>query len=166
MQSESIDQNKLYFAHQELIGIWQHSMNKDQLPAREAFDPGRLRMYLGCMSMVEIESDGGVRYRFAGSRLRSLFGGDSRGRRLATLQEGGSKRLGNGMAEAIRKQVPVQGHTAYGGEMHIWLRLPVSCKQSGLLILCHDQFLPISLFKNKSSAPLFAVSNTDSSMAA
>lgn len=166
MNLESRDQDGLVLAHQELIAIWRGSRRDDGLPSRDSFDPGRLRMHLGCMSMAEIDRDGDVRYRFAGSQLRGLFGGDSRGRRLSSLQADVSQVLGEGMAEAIHNQAPAQGQTEHEGGIHIWLRLPLFCETESRLVLCHDQFLDTSRLQSKSPFSLFGVSNANSSLAA
>ena len=166
MYTESIDHAGLILAHQQLIDIWQSSKEADALPQRNAFDPGRLRMHLGFMSMAEIEADGDVRYRFAGSRLRRFFGGDSRGRRLSSLQNEASTILGEGIAAAIYHQQPTHGETDLGQALHVWLRLPLAANNAYRLVLCHDQFFEKSSAQTLKDPSLFELSNTDSFMAA
>ena len=166
MHSESRGQSGLISAHQQLIQVWKASVNKGQLPERAAFDPGQLRMHLGFMSLAELDPDGEICYRFAGSRLRRLFGGDSRGRRLSSLRSDVSNLLGEGISEAIETQKPVSGLSERSVCHHAWLRLPLSGGAQNQMVLCHDQFFETSKVTHSRTESLFELSSKQAFMAA
>jgi len=166
MKFESTDENGIRHAHQQLMGVWQNACNGEQLPSREAFDPGLLRLHLGHMSLVEIDATGDVKFRFAGSRLRRFFGGDARGIRLCALRRDVSRILGEGILDALHAQEPVYGTNEAKGLKHVWLRLPLHGNAHGQLVLCHDRFFE-GLNKQKSNAgSVFGLSSRRSGMAA
>lgn len=138
----------------ELVRHWYSCCQGQALPQREWLDPGAIRAHLACISIVEVEPGGEVRFRLAGSGLRKVLGREMRGRLLSELDGTLSDMWSLGLSNAIEQMRPVGGLIEREFDSHAWLRLPLYSARSGALVLCHD-----ALVSNKSEDK---VSNTQS----
>lgn len=137
-------------AQAEIIAYWRSKCRNGGLPHRGDIDPGVLRSHLAAISIVEIEPDGGVRFRIAGSEVRAVFGQEMRGRRLDEFQTPAADMWALGLTAVLERHRPVGGIIERGNDSHTWLRLPLQPTAQGCLILCHDMIVARpSILKDK-----------------
>ena len=126
----------------ELIQHWESCRHGLCLPQREDLDPGAIRAHLASISMVEVEAQGQVRFRLAGSGLREILGREMRGRCVSELDQTASEIWSLGLSGALEQMRPVGGLIERDTDCHAWLRLPLHSPRSHALILCHDTLVP------------------------
>jgi len=129
-------------SQQELVQHWESCRQGFQLPAREDLDPGAIRAHLASISIIEIEPQGHIRFRLAGSGLRDILGREMRGRLVSELGKTVSDMWSLGLASALDQMRPVGGLIERDTDCHAWLRLPLSSPRSHGLLLCHDMLVP------------------------
>ena len=122
----------------ELVRHWYECRNGQALPEREGLDPGAIRAHLASISIVEMEPEGQVRFRLAGSGLRKILGREMRGRLVSELGKDLSEMWSLGLSTALENLRPVGGLIERELDAHAWLRLPLYSARTGTLILCHD----------------------------
>ena len=122
----------------ELLEHWESCRYGLCLPKREDLDPGAIRAHLASISIVEIEAQGQVRFRLAGSGLRDILGREMRGRCVGELDKTVSEMWSLGLSTALENLRPVGGLIERELDAHAWLRLPLYSARTGTLILCHD----------------------------
>ncbi len=126
----------------ELLQHWESCRFGLCLPKREDLDPGAIRAHLASISIVEVEPQGQVRFRLAGSGLRDILGREMRGRCVAELDQTVSDMWSLGLANALDQLRPVGGLIERETDCHAWLRLPLHSPSGRALILCHDTLVP------------------------
>lgn len=126
----------------ELVRHWYSCCEEGVLPQRDSLDPGAIRAHLASLSMVEIEAQGRVRFRLAGSGLRKILGREMRGRLVSDLDKTLSDIWSLGLSSALEQMRPVGGLIERDTDAHAWLRLPLYSPRSGALVLCHDTLVP------------------------
>lgn len=127
----------------EIIAYWQDMCARlAALPRRADIDPGVLRSHLAAISVVEINALDHIRFRLAGSEVRSVFGQEMRGRWLHEFSGPAADMWSLGIAAVRKKAAPVGGIIAREHDQHAWLRLPLASDYGAALILCHDMVLP------------------------
>ncbi len=124
-----------------IISYWHARRMHNQMPTRDDIDPGALRSHLAAISMIEIEADGGVRFRLAGSEVRAVFGREMRGRRLHEFPGAAADMWSLGLTAALDRRAPVGGIIQREHDRHAWLRLPLEVTGGACLVLCHDMVL-------------------------
>lgn len=130
-------------AQSEIIAYWQEICARlDALPRRSDIDPGVLRSHLAAISVVEINALDHIRFRLAGSEVRSIFGQEMRGRWLHEFNGPAADMWSLGIAAVRKKIAPVGGIIAREHDQHAWLRLPLASNQGSTLVLCHDMVMP------------------------
>ena len=122
----------------ELVRHWYDCRNGQALPERDCLDPGAIRAHLASISMVEMEPEGQVRFRLAGSGLRKILGREMRGRLVSELDKNLSEMWSLGLSTALEHLRPVGGLIERETDAHAWLRLPLYSARAGTLVLCHD----------------------------
>lgn len=125
-------------AQSAIIKYWQSKRRGGAMPTRQDIDPGALRSHLAAISIVEVEPDGGVRFRLAGSEVRSVFGREMRGRRLDEFNDEAADMWSLGLNAVLDKRAPVGGIIQRPLDYHTWLRLPLDKSGQSRLVLCHD----------------------------
>lgn len=126
-------------AQSDIVEYWRSLRPPLGLPTRGQLDPGVLRAHLSSISMIQVEEQGSLRFRFAGSGLRAALGQDVSGKRLQDLSGASVDMLSLGITAAIERQAPVGGVIERTRDRQVWLRLPFSGSDGeGLVILCHD----------------------------
>jgi len=126
----------------ELVAHWDSCRRGAALPYRESLDPGAIRAHLASISIVEIEPQGQVRFRLAGSGLRDILGREMRGRLISDLDKTVSEMWSLGLASALDRMRPVGGLIERERDCHAWLRLPLASPGNHALLLCHDTLIP------------------------
>ena len=126
----------------ELLQHWESRRRGLCLPCREDLDPGAIRAHLAAISIVEVEPQGRVRFRLAGSALRDILGREMRGRCVDELDQTISDMWSLGLASALDQLRPVGGLIERDTDCHAWLRLPLHSAAGPALILCHDTLVP------------------------
>lgn len=126
----------------ELVQHWYSCRLGQGLPQRDSLDPGAIRAHLACISIVEIEAAGDVRFRLAGSGLRTILGREMRGRLISELDQTLSEIWSLGLSSALEKMCPVGGVIERETDAHAWLRLPLFSPRVGALVMCHDTLVP------------------------
>jgi hypothetical protein len=131
---------------QELVySAWKARLHGRDFIAREDISLGGFARELANVSIVARETDGGFRFRLAGTALRNAFGREARGLRSEEVVDcAGKGAWCEGLHRALDLCQPVMGQspTADGG-IHYWMRLPMSSDGVTLdLVLCHDWILP------------------------
>lgn len=129
-------------AQSELVAHWKSKSAGRALPRREDIDPGALRSHLAAISIIEMNATGDIRFRLAGSGLRSILGREMRGRSVHDLEPNVCDMWSLGLSSAIDRGQPVGGLICREKDEHAWLRLPLMSETGGALILCHDALLP------------------------
>ena len=129
-------------AQAQLVQYWQEKCVQGALPRREDINPGSLRSHLAAISIVEIQNSGDVRFRLAGSGLRSILGQEMRGRSIRDLEPTVCDMWSLGLSSAIDRGRPCGGLICRDNDDHAWLRLPLLSETGAALILCHDALLP------------------------
>lgn len=161
MLLESNSFSGLTSAQSDLIKHWYDSQSGFALPRREDIDPGALRSHLASLSIVEVAETGQVKFRLAGSGLRSILGKEMRGRFLSDLDQSLSDMWSLGLSSALERGRPVGGLIERHKDKHAWLRLPLRSAATGVLILCHDTILPksrgVETFQNKIDNPFSTI---------
>jgi hypothetical protein len=125
-------------AQASIVKYWQSRSVGQAMPRRDDIDPGVLRSHLAAISIVEIESDGGVRFRIAGSGLRNVLGQEMRGRRLSEVHGEAADMWSLGLTAVLERGVPVGGIIDRANDRHSWLRLPLIGLDGAQIVLCHD----------------------------
>ncbi|MBR9834087.1 MAG: PAS domain-containing protein [Alphaproteobacteria bacterium] len=128
-------------AQSAIIKYWQSKCRGRVMPTRQDIDPGVLRSHLSAISIVEIEADGGVRFRIAGSQVRAVFGREMRGRRLDEINDEAADMWSLGLTAVLDKRAPVGGVIQRPHDCHTWLRLPLETGGQSRLVLCHDMVI-------------------------
>ena len=146
-------------AQSAIISHWHGKCQGGRLPMRGDIDPGELRSHLAAISIVEIEPDGGIRFRIAGSEVRSIFGREMRGRRLHECHGPEVDMWALGLTAALDRRAPVGGVIERSVDCHTWLRLPLEVQSGTVLVLCHDMIMPKSRFGGKDKLQSSAQSN-------
>lgn len=126
----------------ELLKHWESCRHGLCLPKREDLDPGAIRAHLASISIVEVEPQGQVRFRLAGSGLREILGREMRGRCVSELDQTVSEMWSLGLAGALEQLRPVGGLIERDMDCHAWLRMPLHASHSRALVLCHDTLVP------------------------
>ena len=126
----------------ELLNHWESCRHGLCLPRREDLDPGAIRAHLASISIVEVEAQGQVRFRLAGSGLRDILGREMRGRCVSELDKTVSEMWSLGLSSALDQLRPVGGLIERDTDCHAWLRLPLHASHSRALVLCHDTLVP------------------------
>lgn len=126
----------------ELLNHWESCRHGLCLPKREDLDPGAIRAHLASISIVEVEPQGQVRFRLAGSGLREILGREMRGRCVEELDRTVSDMWSLGLSSALEQLRPVGGLIERDMDCHAWLRLPLHASHSRALVLCHDTLVP------------------------
>ena len=139
--NESNGFSGLIRAQGPIISYWRSHCRGGQLPERSDIDPGVLRSHLAAISIVEIEPDGGVRFRIAGSEVRTVFGQEMRGRRLDEFDTPAADMWSLGLTAVLDRQQPVGGLIKRSHDSHAWLRLPLRPTVRGHVVLCHDMLV-------------------------
>lgn len=129
-------------AQTQLVQYWQEKCSDGALPRREDINPGSLRSHLAAISIIEINGAGDIRFRLAGSGLRSILGREMRGRSIRDLEPTVCDMWSLGLSSAIDRGQPTGGLICRENNDHAWLRLPLMSETGGALILCHDALLP------------------------
>jgi hypothetical protein len=129
-------------AQQELVAHWESCRDGQRLPDRDSLDPGAIRAHLSAISIVELEAQGQVRFRLAGSGLRDILGREMRGRLVSELGQTESEMWALGLSSALDQMRPVGGLIARDSDCHAWLRLPLRSSRGSTLLLCHDALVP------------------------
>ncbi len=166
MFTESTSFQGLTDPQRKLVKHWQACQSPGMLPHRDALDPGAMRACLSAISMVEVTPAGGIRFRLAGSGLRTLLGQEMRGRWLSDLRSDVADMWSLGLASVLEKQQPVGGMIEREDDCHAWLRLPLRATASGALILCHDERLSKSCLSLDKSERRKVLSRTKTMLAA
>lgn len=126
----------------EIIEYWHGLCRRaNSLPKRMEVDPGVLRSHLSAISIVEIDSASHVRFRLAGSQVRSVFGQEMRGRSLHEFAGPVADMWLLGIDAVCKKMGPVGGIIEREADRHAWLRLPLAHDRGSALILCHDMIM-------------------------
>ena len=128
-------------AQEAIIAYWRSRCVDGQLPSRGDIDPGVLRSHLSAISIVEVEPDGAVRFRIAGSQVRAVFGQEMRGRCLDEFNSPAADMWSLGLTAVLERQQPVGGLIRRQHDYHAWLRLPLLPTARGRMILCHDMVI-------------------------
>ncbi len=162
---ESTGFSGLTKAQTMIVSYWQSKCREGCLPSRLDIDPGALRSQLSAISIVELEPDGGVRFRIAGSQVRAIFGREMRGRRLDEFSDKVSDMWSLGLAAVLDRHAPVGGIIERVNDRHAWLRLPLQA-DNGCLILCHDELLSKTPVKGDNTRQSGSVSNSRTVLAA
>lgn len=144
MVSLSMGFRGLTASQTDLVRHWYACCQDQALPQREWLDPGAIRAHLACISIVEVEPCGEVRFRLAGSGLRQVLGREMRGRLLSELDQTLSDMWSLGLSNAIEQMRPVGGLIEREFDAHAWLRLPLYSARSGALVMCHDALIASS----------------------
>ncbi len=131
-------------AQADIVKYWHFTRSAGDLPSRADIDPGVLRRHLSAISIVEIDHDGDVRFRIAGSELRSIFGREMRGRHLRQCAGPVADMWSLGLTAVLERGAPIGGIIERGDECHAWLRLPLKSPDTSGLVLCHDMVVPKS----------------------
>jgi hypothetical protein len=119
---------KLDVQHPELIAlylVWVGQCRNDTLPAAADLTPVSLRRWLDNMVVVDLLSEGGVRYAYYGDNLAAAFGTDMVGRTIDHLPDE-QRRLLTAEYEAMRRdRLPTsRRYTAdFDGRVQTWERL-------------------------------------------
>ena len=129
-------------AQATIIRYWRSRCENGRAPHRHDIDPGVLRSHLSAISIVEVEPDGGVRFRLAGSAVRGVFGQEMRGRRLDEFDGPAADMWSLGLTSVLERQRPVGGIIKRQDDYHAWLRLPLRPTATGYMVLCHDMLIP------------------------
>ena len=126
----------------DLLKHWESCRHGLCLPRREDLDPGAIRAHLASIPIVEVEAQGQVRFRLAGSGLRDILGREMRGRCVDELGKTVSEMWSLGLSSALDQLRPVGGLIERDMDCHAWLRLPLHSSRSRALVLCHDTLVP------------------------
>ena len=141
MMYESNSFSGLTKAQTAIISHWRTKRLYNRLPTRDDIDPGALVSHLAAISIVEIEADGGVRFRLAGSEVRAVFGAEMRGRRLGEFSGDAADMWALGLTAVLDRRAPVGGIIQRPHDRHAWLRLPLESSCGACLVLCHDMVI-------------------------
>lgn len=125
-------------AQASIVKYWRSQAVGAHVPNRNDIDPGILRAHLAAISIVEVEASGGVRFRIAGSGLRSVLGQDMRGRLLSEVTGEAADMWSLGLTSVLERGLPVGGIIDRANDRHSWLRLPLSGPTGAAMVLCHD----------------------------
>lgn len=150
----------------DLVEYWRSCCHTGRLPAREDLDLGAIRAHLAAISMVEIEPQGRVRFRLAGSGLRRILGREMRGRLVADLNQSVREMWELGLSSALEQARPVGGVIERETDCHAWLRLPLRSQTAGPLVLCHDTLIPKKRSSVDNSKEFHRLSNIQNHLAA
>ena len=150
----------------DLLKHWDSSRQGLCLPQRADLDPGAIRAHLASISIVEVEPQGQVRFRLAGSGLRDILGREMRGRCVAELDKSASEMWSLGLARALEQLRPVGGMIERDSDYHAWLRLPLHSPQSRALVLCHDTLVPKQRMRQDRRGQSHSVNRNPSTLAA
>ena len=142
MMSLSTDFAGFTSSQTELLKHWVSRRQGLCLPRREDLDPGAIRAHLAAILIVEVEPQGRVRFRLAGSALRDILGREMRGRWIDELDPPISDMWSLGLSSALDQLRPVGGLIERDADCHAWLRLPLHSAASRALVLCHDTLVP------------------------
>lgn len=142
MVSLSTDFAGFTLSQTELLQHWESRRQGLCLPRREDLDPGAIRAHLAAISIVEVEPQGRVRFRLAGSALRDILGREMRGRCIDELDRTIGEMWSLGLSSALEQLRPAGGLIERETDCHAWLRLPLHSTASGALVLCHDTLVP------------------------
>lgn len=153
-------------AQSSIIAYWHAKRGFDGLPMRTDIDPGVLRRHLAAISIVELESSGDVRFRIAGSEVRSIFGREMRGRRLHDCNGPVADMWSLGLTAVMERGAPVGGIIEREHDCHSWLRLPLRAPTSCGLVLCHDMVIPKSRLVGRNGCDSNTVSHRSRELAA
>lgn len=153
-------------AQSAIVSYWRSMCRDGAMPTRENIDPGVLRSHLSAISIVEIEGDGGVRFRIAGSQVRSVFGREMRGRRLDEFNDQAADMWQLGLTAVLDKRAPVGGVIKRANDVHTWLRLPLATSGGNCLVLCHDTVALQSVTEPDEDALSYSKSNSEHVLAA
>ena len=131
-------------AQRDIVQHWASKQQDGYAPKREDIDPGVLCRHLDSISVVEIDVEGDIRFRIAGTKMRAILGQEVRGQSLNAISGAAADMFALGLTAAIDRQGPVGGVISRKRDQHAWLRLPMYSAVTGLpLILCHDALLPL-----------------------
>jgi hypothetical protein len=125
--------------------IWRAARDRNGLSLRSRLDVGA---FAGELAHVSILAREGARWRFrlAGTGLRAMLGRESRGLDVGELERCcGQWAWGEALEQVLETREFASGRLkAGGGDIHFWLRLPLSSDGRGVdMVLCHDRYLPI-----------------------
>ncbi len=126
----------------DLLNHWESCRQGLCLPQRADLDPGAIRAHLASISILEVEPQGQVRFRLAGSSLRDILGREMRGRCVSELDRPTSEMWSLGLASVLEQLRPAGGLIEREDDCHAWLRLPLHSPRGHALILCHDTLVP------------------------
>ncbi|MCH2456974.1 MAG: PAS domain-containing protein [Henriciella sp.] len=157
MTSQS-DIFSLIDAQNEIVDYWNSRRQSGVVPLRSDMDPGALRAHLHCISILELDGQGGATFRLIGTQLRNLIGADMRGCHIDELPDEYASiwRMGGGLPRPESCQ-PDQGVVDLGESHHAWLRLPLrhtAADETPSMVLCHDI---LRRKKTRMSRPVFSL---------
>nr|WP_070958542.1 PAS domain-containing protein [Hyphomonas sp. Mor2] len=166
MVSLSTEFNGFTPSQMDLVQHWNACRHGLCLPKREDLDPGAIRAHLASISIVEIEPQGQVRFRLAGSGLRDILGREMRGRCVEELDQTVSEMWSLGLSSALEQLRPVGGMIERDEDCHAWLRLPLHAPMKQALVLCHDMLVPKERMRQNLTAQSHTASGTERTLAA
>ena len=156
MKSQS-DIFSLIDAQKEIVDYWNSRREDGLAPLRADIDPGALRAHLHCISILELDGQGGATFRLIGTQLRNLVGADMRGCRIDDLPEKHASIWRMGGLSLLEGCQPQQGVVDLGETHHAWLRLPLrhsAVDDAPTMVLCHDV---LRRKKTRMSRPVFSL---------
>jgi hypothetical protein len=114
-----------------LYDHWRVACGGRAMPARADIDPLSIGWALGWVSIIDVEADGGFRWRLDGSRLAEFFRVDMTGKRLeAYPYPKGVAKLAADFAAVVAQGAPIFARRRYVDEDQAWayrnLMLPLS----------------------------------------
>lgn len=112
----------------ELFRYWNTVRGDRDLPRRDEIAPAEIRSLLPELFILQRQADGAIRFRLAGTRLCTMFGGELRDQQFAVLWQQAEKAEITRIAERVMTQcapvlISACGETAVGETLDLELLL-------------------------------------------